>query len=52
MVDQIVQDTTRVLEAVADESWISWAARLVLKVAHRVRVEAEARAWEEQSRKL
>ena len=51
-VDQIVQDATRALEAIADELWIPWVARLIPNMAHRVRVEAEARAWEEQSCKL
>ena len=51
-VDQIVEDTTRALEAVADELWILWAAHLVPNVAHQVRAEVEARAWEEHNQKL
>ena len=52
MVDQMVEDTTRVLEVIVDELWILWAARLIPNVAHRVRAEAEARAQEEHNRKL
>ena len=52
MVAQIVEDATEVLEAVADESWIPWAAHLVPKMARRVREEAEARAQEEHDRKF
>ena len=49
---QIVEDATEALEAVADESWIPWAAHLIPNVAHRVREEAEARAREEHDRKV
>ena len=49
---QIVEDATDVLEAVADELWVPWAARLIPKMAHRVREEAEARALEEHDRKF
>ena len=52
MVTAIVDDTTKALEDVMDKLWILWVARLIPKVAHQVSVEAEARAWEEQSRKL
>ena len=51
-VDQMVEDATRALEAVVDESWIPWMAHLVPNVARRVRAEAEARAWEEHDWKL
>ena len=51
-VDQIVEDTTRALEVIADESWIPWVGHLVPNVAHRVRAEAEARAQEEHIWKL
>ena len=52
MVIQIVEDATEALEAVADESWIPWAAHLVPNVACRVREQAEARAREEHDRKF
>ena len=52
MVIQIVEDATKALEAIADESWILWVAHLVPNVAHRVREEAKARAWEEHDRKF
>ena len=48
----MVEDATRALKPITDESWIPWASCLIPKVAHRVRIEAEARAWEEQSCKL
>ena len=51
-VAEIMDDATKALEDVVDESWIPWVARLVPNVAHQVRVEAEARAQEEQSHKL
>ena len=51
-VDQIVQDATRALEAIADKSWIPWAAHLTPNMAHRVREEVEARAWEEHDQKF
>ena len=43
----MVEDATRVLEVVVDESWVLWVAHLIPNVACRVRAEAEARAWEE-----
>ena len=52
MVVQIIEDATEALEAIADKLWILWAARLVPNVAHRVREEVEARAWEEHNRKF
>ena len=52
MVVQIVEDATKALEAIADESWILWAARLVPNVARLVREEVEARALEEHDRKF
>ena len=47
-----MEDATKALKVVVDESWIPWVAHLIPNVAHRVRVEAEARAWEEQNHKL
>ena len=51
-VEQIVEDTTEVLKAVTDESWIPWATRLIPKVASQVWAEAEARAREDHDRQL
>ena len=51
-VEQIVEDTIKALEAIADKSWIPWAAHLTPNMAHRVREEAEARAWEEHNQKF
>ena len=51
-VEQMVDEATKVLEAVANESWLPWAEHLVPNVAHQVRAEAEARAWEEHDCKL
>ena len=49
---QIVEDATEALEAVADESWIPWAGRLLPKMVRRVKAEVEARAWEEHDWKI
>ena len=48
----MVKDATKVLEDVADESWVPWAGRLIPAVVRRVREETEARAREEYDRKL
>ena len=48
----MVKDTTKVLEDVADESWVPWAGRIIPNVVRRVRQETEARAREEYDRKL
>ena len=47
MVKQMVNDTTKVLEDVADESWVPWAGCLIPTVVCRVREEMEVRAREE-----
>ena len=52
VIEQMVDEATKVLEAVADESWVPWVEHLVPDVACRVRAEVEARAWEEQNHKL
>ena len=49
---QIVEDATEALEAVADESWIPWAGRLLPNMVRRVKAEAETRAREEHDRKI
>ena len=46
----MVKDATKVLEDVADESWVPWVGRLIPTVIHRVREETEARAREEAKR--
>ena len=48
----MVEDTTKVLEDVADKSWVPWAGRLIPTVVRRVREEMEARAREDYNRKL
>ena len=48
----MIKDTTKVLEGVADESWVPWAGRLIPNVVCRVRAAVEARAQEEHDRKV
>ena len=48
----MVEDATKVLEDVADESWVPWVGRLIPTVVCRVREEMEARAREEYDLKL
>ena len=50
--NQMVKDATKVLEDVADESWVPWAGRIIPNVVCRVKQETEARAREEYDRKL
>ena len=52
MVNQMVKDTTKVLEDVADESWVPWVGHIIPNVVRRVRQETEVRAQEEYDRKL
>ena len=52
MVEQMVEEATKVLEDVADESWVPWAVRLIPTIVHRVREDTEARAREEYNQKL
>ena len=51
-VDQLVDEATKVLEAVADKSWVLWASRLVPNMAHRVREAAEQKVREENDCKI
>ena len=51
-VKQMVEDATKVLEDVADESWVPWAGHLIPTVIHRVREEMEARAREDHNWRL
>ena len=50
--DQMVKDATKVLEDIADKSWVPWAGRIIPNVVRRVKQETEARAQEEYDRKL
>ena len=47
-VEELVEKVTEVLKVVADDLWVSWAARLIPNVAHQVREEAEARVHKER----
>ena len=48
----MVEDTTKVLEDVMDESWVPWAGRLIPTIVRQVREEMEARAREQYDWKL
>ena len=48
----MVEDATKVLEDIADKSWVPWAGCIIPNVVHRVKQETEARAREEYDRKL
>ena len=48
----MVKDATKVLEEVADESWVPWAGRLIPNVVRQVRAVAEARSREERDREV
>ena len=48
----MVKDATKVLEGVADESWVPWAGRIIPNMVRQVWQEMEARAREEYDRKL
>ena len=48
----MVEDATKVLEDVADESWVPWVGHLIPTVVCQVREEMEARAREEYDLKL
>ena len=52
IIEQMVDEATKVLEAIANESWLPWVECLVPNVARRVRAEAETRAREEHNQKL
>ena len=51
-VEKMVEEATSVLEAVADESWVPWAERLIPNVALRVRERAAEREREEHAKKV
>ena len=48
----MVDEATKALEAVADESWVPWADCLIPNVSHWVGVEAEARVYEEHNHQI
>ena len=48
----MVKEATKVLEEVADESWVPWAGRLIPNVVRQVRAVAEARSREERDREV
>ena len=52
VMEQMVDEATKVLEAVADKLWVSWANHLIPNVSHWVKVEAVVRAWDEQDCKI
>ena len=52
VMEQMVDEATKVLKAVVDESWVSWANHLIPNVSHRVKAEVEVRAQEEQDHKI
>ena len=43
----MVDEATAVLEAVADDSWITWGTWVIPNVVTQMRVEEEVRAWME-----
>ena len=47
-----MEEATEVLEAVADESWLPWAKRVILNVALRAREQAAEREREEHAQKV
>ena len=44
MVKQMVKDATKVLEDVADKSWVPWVGRLIPNLVRQVRAAVEARS--------
>ena len=48
---EMVDEAVRTIEAVADDTWVSWAGRLVPNIARRIREEAEAKDREEKERR-
>ena len=52
VMEQMVDEATKALEAVADKSWVPWADCLIPNVSHWVRVEAEARVHEEHNHQI
>ena len=48
----MVKDATKVLEDVADESWVPWVGRLIPNVVRQARAAVEARSQEERNREV
>ena len=48
----MVKDTTKVLEEVADESWVPWVGRLIPNIVRQVRAAVEARSREDRDREV
>ena len=49
---EMVDEAVRTIEAIADDTWVSWAGRLVPNVTRRVREEVEAKDREEKEQKI
>ena len=49
---EMVDEAIRTIEAVVDDTWVSWAGRLVPNIARRIREEAEVKDREEKERKI
>ena len=52
VVDLLVEEAMQAVEAVADESWVSWAGRLVPNIAKRVKENAAKKAQEEEDERV
>ena len=52
VIDQLVDEATKALEAIADESWVPWASRLIPNMACQVREAAEEKLHEENDHKI
>ena len=48
----MVEEATKVLEAIVDESWLPWVECLIPNISCQFRAEAEAKARVEQDRKV
>ena len=49
---EMVDKATCTIEAVADDTWVTWAGQLVPNIVCHVREEAEVRDHEEKERKI
>ena len=52
VINQLVDEATEALEAIADKSWVPWASCLMPNMAHRVREAAEQKVCEENDHKI
>ena len=48
----MIKDATKVLEGVADESWVPWAGHLIPNIVRRVRAAAEVSSREKRDREV